>query len=267
MYRYRRAGFASLIMAGLAALSSFLHSASWFASATAFQIFLAGATVWFIGMSWYALRRSDTLAKRTIQKLEHSAIMRLERMARASDPGEGVDYMYLKARLDEEQARIDRHGGVISLLCADLNNLEEVQEKFGQQVADQVLEETSEIIASHLRQFDAFGHLGKTEFLIMLPHTNRRDARRLAESLYEAVKGYSYQFPGGGTVDVIRLAIGISAYPLNGESTEHAVAAARNAMQENKAKKGGGISISEQFIRSASTGEHVVSDLQPGDET
>ena len=263
MRRYHRAGFAALIMAGLSGLCTVFTAADLFECPSSLRMLLAGATVWFIMVAWYTLRRSDFMAKRTIRKLDRSAIMRLERIARASEPDGTNDYMYLKARLDEEQARIDRHGGVMSLLYLDLVNLEAVGEQFGAQVRDRVLEETHELIATHLRQFDALGRLGGSEFLVMLPHTNRRDARKVAGALGKAIADYTFPVPGGQKVDVARLAIGVAAYPLNADTSENAVAAARNAMEKVKAKKnGGGIGISEQFIRLDQSGQQVVSEVR-----
>ncbi|MBS3763554.1 MAG: diguanylate cyclase, partial [Planctomycetes bacterium] len=218
MERYRRAGFIALGGAGLCALLTLVSAVEFYVWPAGVELILSAGATWLIAVAWYALRHSDELSDKTIKKLDRSATIRLEKMARASEPSGTNDYMYLKTRLDEEQARIDRHGGVMSLLYLELLDLEDIRGQYGAKVQDTIQEETHSLLASQLRQYDALGHLGGNEFLAMLPQTNRREARTVAESVVEALSSFSIQIPGGKVLDSFQIGVGIAAYPLNGET-------------------------------------------------
>jgi diguanylate cyclase (GGDEF)-like protein len=261
MYRYRRAGIASLFLAAIMAISSFLLTAEWMSGPLSLKILFACMTVWFIAIALYALLRADGMMSVTIQHMDRSAMMRLERMARSTDPGSSHDYLYLKARLDEEKARVDRHGGVMSLLYLELKDHEQIKVRYGEKVYEEVLDQLAETFASRLRQFDALRRIQPNRFLILLPQTSRRDARTVAESFCEVVAGYSYDLPAGGRIDDLALDAGIAAYPINGDSTENVVSAAHNAARQARNDTNQDIVLSEAFIRTDSSGEEIVSQV------
>lgn len=266
MYRYRRAGIVTLVLAGLLALLSFLISTGWLPSSSSMEILLPCLTVWFIAVALYAFFRSAALMSTAIQNMDRSAMMRLERMARSTDPGSSHDYLYLKARLDEEKARVDRHGGVMSLLYMEVADYDELKGNFGEKVCEEVLDQMADMFSSHLRQFDALRRIHPNRYLVLLPQTSRRDARTVAESLMKVVEEYSYVQPAGGRVEDLSVSIGVAAYPINGDSTENVVSAAHSASQKARELSDKKILVSEQFIRTDSSGEQIIAEghEQPG---
>jgi diguanylate cyclase (GGDEF)-like protein len=262
LYRYRRAGIGALFLAAIMAILSFLITAGWIGGGLSLKILFACMTVWFIAIALYALLRAERMMSVTIQHMDRSAMMRLERMARSTDPGSSQDYLYLKARLDEEKARVDRHGGVMSLLYVEPSDHEHIKKQYGEKVCEEVFDQLGETFAAHLRQFDALRRIEHNRYLILLPQTSRRDARTVAESLCRVVAGYSYDLPAGGRVDDLALKVGIAAYPINGDSTENVVAAAHNAVRVARRDPEQSIVVSEEFIRTDSSGEEVVSQVQ-----
>ncbi len=260
MERYRRAGLWALSFAALCALLSLLAAAQSRHWAPSFEAFLAAGTVWFIAVAWYALRHSGCLANRTIRELDRSALRRLERMATIDRGSRSFEYMYLKARLEDEQGRVDRSGGSIGVLYIGVDKLSAVNDRFGWDTGDEVLEELAATMRSTLRVYDTLGRLGSVEYLAILPGIDRRIARRVSERLRRAVEQYKHQCPGGGTVDFVRLSIGLAAYPFNGETTENVVAAARHVMEEVQKAGGNAVSVSEQFVRTDQKGAMVITE-------
>ena len=258
--RYRRAGFAALYVAGIAALGAMMY-ATRESTLLSLRVFLVGVTAWLVGLGVYALRRTDMLARKTIARLDRSALKRLERLAVIDETSGSFEYLYLKARLEEEQARIDDgSSGVMSVLYVSVDKVGEVNDRFGWQVGDRVLEEVVALMAGKLRRYDVLGRLGGTEYLALLPDTDRRVARHVADELRQAVAGYSHECPGGGTVDFVRVAVGVAAYPLNGETPENVVAAARNAMKQMERAGGNNVQVSEQFVRTDQSGELIITE-------
>jgi len=260
--RYRRAGFASLYVAGFSAVAATIYTAHGL-GLFSLHVFFGAMTVWLIVIGIYALRRSEELASHAIERLDKSALKRLERLAVIDETSGSFEYLYLKARLDEEQARIDDgSSGMMSLLYISVDKVSEVNDRFGGQVGDRVIDEVVAMMASKLRRYDVLGRLGGTEYLVLLPDTDRRMARQAADDLRATVEGYTHECPGGGVVDFVRVAVGVAAYPLNGETPENVVAAARNATQQAEKEGGNRIRVSEQFVRTDQNGELLITEGQ-----
>jgi diguanylate cyclase (GGDEF)-like protein len=200
-----------------------------------------------------------------VREMDRSAMMRLERMARTSEPGSSNDYLYLKARLEEEKARVDRHGGVMSLLYLQLEDYNRIKTEYGGKITDEVLNQLGEEMVMHLRRYDALRRIHPNRYLVLLPQTNRRDARKVGQSLIQMGEDYTYELPAGGSVSGVLLTCGIAAYPINGDGVENVVTAAHSACQPSQADAELPITVSEQFIRTDSSGEQVVSEIQKKD--
>ncbi len=265
MYRYRRAAILTLVLAGLASLYAFLMSTAWLPTSPALRLLLPCVTLWFIAVALYGLFRSETLMNQALREMDRSAMMRLERMARTSEPGSSNDYLYLKARLEEEKARVDRHGGVMSLLYLQLEDYNQIKTEYGAKITDEVLNQLGESMVVHLRRYDALRRIYPNRYLVLLPETNRRDARKVGRSLVQMGQDYTYQLPAGGSVNGLELTCGIAAYPINGDGVENVVTAAHAACRDARMGEEAPIAMSEQFVRTDSSGEQVVSDVRETD--
>ena len=259
MPRYSRAGFGSLALAGIVGVLCFVGVvglAQWPAS---LNVLLSAVAVWCIAVGWYCLRRADLLASTAIRRLNRTAMKRLERMGAAEVAGAGVESSYMRARLEEEQARIDRHGGVMSLLYVSVQGVDEVTQRYGEEARGDVMDDVVELLTRGLRTYDAVGRLGETAYVTVLPSANRRGAQKVAERSRRAVENYRRDLGDGRTVDSIRVAIGLAAYPVNGENMDNVLTAAQNALQKALAREGNAVEVADEFVRTSPTGEVVAS--------
>jgi len=256
--RFRRAGFGALFVGGVCAVLSLLAGAAYLCWPAAYQSVLAGFTVWCIAAAWYALRRAGYGAGAAAY-----AAGRLERMSTGADAGGPFEHLYLKARLEEEQARVMRTGGSLSLLCMAVEGLDQVRARFGTQVRSRVLEEVAGMMSASLRLYDTLARVGSSEYVAILPNADRRTATHVAQRLSRGVEKYRHELSGGKVIDFICLSVGLAAYPFNGEAADNVVAAARNAMAEAQREGGGRIRVSDQFIRTDQRGEQVITQM-PG---
>jgi diguanylate cyclase (GGDEF)-like protein len=87
----------------------------------------------------------------------------------------------LAERLQEEWARIERHGGRISFIMADIDHFKAVNDRYGHHAGDQLLQETARAIAKECRKSDFPARYGGEEFAIVVPHTTAPIAAVLAE--------------------------------------------------------------------------------------
>lgn len=83
--------------------------------------------------------------------------------------------------LQQEHARAQRYGTTYSLILGDLDRFKRVNDRYGHNIGDIVLEETARRLGRHIRAEDALCRWGGEEFLILLPQTNLDGAMHVAE--------------------------------------------------------------------------------------
>lgn len=86
-------------------------------------------------------------------------------------------------RLNAELARVDRHGGVFSLLMVDIDHFKAINDRFGHGIGDVALVETARLLRQNLRGHDLCARWGGEEFLILLTQTDQEQAQVVAEKL------------------------------------------------------------------------------------
>lgn len=74
-------------------------------------------------------------------------------------------------RLDEEIERARRHKTPLTILMVDLDNFKKVNDTFGHQTGDKILENIGEIIRDNIRKIDIAFRYGGEEFLVIFPAT------------------------------------------------------------------------------------------------
>jgi len=158
------------------------------------------------------------------------------------------NYRYLDRRLAEETERTRRHGGLTAVLYMDLDGFKQVNDQFGHQVGNIVLEQLATTMSRKMRSCDVFGRIGGDEFLAILPQTDRREAYVLAERLRETVENYALAVEKGRIVDFVRVSVGVAAFPVNGENMDNVITAADNAVYECKSRGGNRVIMAGQFV-------------------
>jgi diguanylate cyclase (GGDEF)-like protein len=117
---------------------------------------------------------------------------------------------YLQARLREEIARCQRHGGSVASLVVDVDRLQAVNDEIGQPAGDLALRELASRIESQVRSSDAAARTGSDEFGILLPDTDAPRAVPLAERILAAVAANPFDL-GSGIHRRLTVSIGIAA--------------------------------------------------------
>jgi len=106
--------------------------------------------------------------------------------------------------LDREAQRALRHHDALSVLMVDVDSLGTIDGRHERSTADAVLKEVARAIHGALRPYDAMGRYGASEFLVVLPDTDRSAAAAIAERLRKRVEACNL------TVGVDRLACTVS---------------------------------------------------------
>lgn len=79
-----------------------------------------------------------------------------------------------------------------SLILFDIDFFKSINDRFGHNVGDKVIQATRNICEAVLRDSDTVGRIGGEEFLILLPDTNIKAAYTIAERLREYFESYNF---------------------------------------------------------------------------
>ena len=154
---------------------------------------------------------------------------------------------YLHARLAEEVARCQRHGGSVACVVVDVDGLHAVNERHGQSAGDRALAEVAVRIEAQVRTSDAAARLSSDEFAVVLPQTDSAGALPLARRVLEAVSRTPVDL-GDGLQLPFTVSVGIAALePARGIDrallAEQLLAEAGVALARAK-QRGGSVEIS-----------------------
>ena len=133
----------------------------------------------------YLLNISGDLVAPTI--VEHEILEVLEHRS-VTDPLTGLFNRYhFEATLKRETARCLRYQSRLSLLLMDVDQLKAVNDRWGHPAGDQMLVRVAGAIRDSLRGCDTASRYGGDEFAVILPDTDVRAARFVAERICDKV--------------------------------------------------------------------------------
>ena len=114
--------------------------------------------------------------------------------------------LYNRLKLDELFARYisltKRHKGFLSIIMLDIDKFKLVNDTYGHQVGDMLLQQISKLLRDNLRLEDALGRWGGEEFFILLPSTSLSAALSLAELLRESTQKFIFPVVGTKTISL-----------------------------------------------------------------
>ena len=135
-------------------------------------------------------------------------------------------------RIKPELSRSRRHKRPLCILMGDLDSFKAVNDRYGHDIGDKVLQETARTFAAALRSEDLKVRWGGEEFLAMLPETDSPGAAAAAEKLRSIIEQTIFEVAGNS----IHVTISIGLAEERGEDPEAAIRAADQALLEAKRK-------------------------------
>jgi diguanylate cyclase (GGDEF)-like protein len=128
-----------------------------------------------------------------------------------------------------ERARRTQHS--IAFLMYDLDHFKDVNDRFGHQAGDQVLQKVARTIKAILRESDIVCRWGGEEFLVVVKGAAPDHGAPLAEKIRRAVEGEDFSYRK--TQIRITISLGIAG-ARTGESTDRLIARADKALYRAK---------------------------------
>jgi polar amino acid transport system substrate-binding protein len=101
----------------------------------------------------------------------------------------------MEEMLSEQRSLQERYDEPCGILLLDVDHFKQVNDRYGHQTGDRVLQEFAQLIRTNIRITDRACRWGGEEFLIICPQTNLEGTRALAEKLLEGIR--THEFPHG----------------------------------------------------------------------
>ncbi len=114
-----------------------------------------------------------------------------------TDPLTGIaNRRFFERRLGEEVERWLRRREPLAYMLVDIDHFKRVNDSYGHQVGDQVLQQVAELLGRDLRGVDLLARFGGEEFMLLLPNTTRAQATAIAERLCRNVERHPFVASG-----------------------------------------------------------------------
>ncbi|WP_338921342.1 diguanylate cyclase [Pseudomonas silesiensis] len=125
---------------------------------------------------------------------------------------------YWEESLKVAYARHQRYGNATSLVMLDIDHFKQVNDTYGHQAGDKVIEQVARLIREHERETDVAGRYGGEEFGVVLSDTDKIGGKVFAERLRKAVEGLEVLHNGQS----IRFTISLGVADLSQPSINYA---------------------------------------------
>lgn len=130
--------------------------------------------------------------------------------------------------LEKELEFSRRKHSPLTLVMADIDNFKRVNDQFGHQQGDKVLNQVARILKQSLRAMDVAGRYGGEEFIMVFPDTDAETAREIAERIRGRIES-TFQ-----SSCRITISMGMASYPEVEGKTRHLIQIADQALYRAK---------------------------------
>jgi diguanylate cyclase (GGDEF)-like protein len=113
----------------------------------------------------------------------------------------------LMERLQQEWARMERHGQPFSFIMADIDHFKKVNDTYGHIVGDQLLQEVAQVFAKQCRNIDMPARYGGEEFAIVVSGTTAAETLNLAERCRQEIEKINIPVNDGTLSTTVSLGI------------------------------------------------------------
>ncbi len=122
--------------------------------------------------------------------------------------------------LEFERAKRYRHP--LSILMIDLDDFKQINDDYGHGAGDLVLSTVGEILIDNTRKNDAVIRYGGDEFLVIMPHTDREQARVVADKILKKTREAEISLTETAKT-TCSLSLGLATFPAAGIETPEAL--------------------------------------------
>ncbi|MFG3452945.1 diguanylate cyclase [Stutzerimonas stutzeri] len=134
--------------------------------------------------------------------------------------------------LRQEYARHRRYDRNAALVMFDIDHFKKINDSYGHQAGDAVIQATAELIRQSTRDADIAGRYGGEEFVVLLPDTDNGGAVTFAERLRRSIEAHEVAYEGQRIRFTVSLGIADLSQPTSGYA--QLIERADNALYKSK---------------------------------
>lgn len=142
------------------------------------------------------------------QQLKH--LSRTDRLTGLNNRG------YWEECLQHEYARHRRYQSMAALVMFDIDHFKAVNDTYGHQAGDKVIQAVAEVMREQVRDTDYPGRYGGEEFVVLLPDIDSAGAMLFAERLRQRIESLVVTYENQSIPFTISLGVADLSYPTNG---------------------------------------------------
>lgn len=153
------------------------------------------------------------------------------------DPLTGLyNRRYLEDFLVKQINQSERANVPLSVLMLDLDHFKKINDTYGHDAGDAVLKELGKVLIGDIRVGDTAARYGGEEFIVVFYNSDLETVKQRAEKIRHSVSMLQIKY-GAQDVGPITISIGISGYPMHGQTPAELIESADRALY--LAKKNG----------------------------
>lgn len=180
----------------------------------------------------------SVLSSRAAEYVGRVALLEQENI---TDPLTGLyNRRYLDQRMREETGKAERYRLPLSILMIDIDHFKRINDTYGHQVGDAVLNGIARVITGIARSTDIVARYGGEEILVIAPNTTISSAAAFAERIRAAVEAAPLipaETCGGYQALPVTVSIGVASPPPGIADAQALIKSADEALY--RAKEGG----------------------------
>jgi diguanylate cyclase (GGDEF)-like protein len=130
--------------------------------------------------------------------------------------------------LEGEMSRSRRYKMPLSLVMFDIDNFKKINDAYGHNRGDRILEEIAQVVADTIRKYDIFARWGGEEFMILVPNSRLDGTLLMAEKVRSTIAKYAFT-----EVGTLTCSFGVTEYK-DGDNIDSLVIRADGALYKAK---------------------------------
>jgi len=156
--------------------------------------------------------------------------------------------LYNRTFFEEQKQQFDHTRQLpVSLIMGDLNNLKIINDAFGHDQGDLMIQEAGRLMAETCRQEDFIARIGGDEFVILMPATDAKGAAILCQRIEEVMN--RYQLDSDRKAMIMSMALGFATKTEPGEQMDYLLKVAERMLYTKKNREKAG--AQENIINAA----------------
>jgi len=141
---------------------------------------------------------------------------------------------YFKKRIREEFYRARRYEHSLALMILDIDGLKTFNDKYGHVVGDTLINSFVKVLMASIRSNDIVCRYGGDEFCLIMPETDRDNARLFMERIRNGIAGRNIKIKEYRENLKLTVSIGGAVYPVDSDSIDGLIHSADMALLKAK---------------------------------